>query len=213
MVGTRLYIAITALILLIAGIMSGKTWFRQHKWRVALLFLLALCIATVLCGIPFTNLFLQFETPEEAHWFVSTNDIIDVVEGESSAMIIETVRQDMLSCMIIPRDERGYLLAPALSTKTLTAYRSTGSEALWHLDIQKSTRSSDVYLLGMATLRDEICTLTDESGFPLDWYLMSVASPENEPFFMYAVYGCAQEPLQDTWHLILNGQPVVLTAS
>lgn len=87
---------------LLAVLLPGRDS-KRKKIRILAVAIVCLLLVTLTVLFPLENLFVSFPSPEEAFGYCRRGEIVDVVQGESSCMIVYTNGSDsdysLCSCM------------------------------------------------------------------------------------------------------------------
>ncbi len=160
MMGFVLPVVALALVALI-GWRTGKIKTRKGQGKLVAAFLVVWMLLTGVEGFfPIENLFVTFHSPEAAYRFRypgTTN--IQTIEGEKSALVRGTNREDGVQLHIIPKSDKGWKSLGVLDMDFQVFYPDSG--IVVHIFHHK--RSGDCYAM-VENMRKKNSVITDERG-------------------------------------------------
>ena len=142
------------LIVIIATVVLLKC---RRLRKTGIVLLVVLCL--VVCSLPFENLFVTFQTPEEVFAYSKSGDIIQMVENENSSAVIYQKEKDAYSIAFMIKKNNGYQISSFFSTKreVLGSYKSVA------ILLYNVRGTSDFYLYINGFVEQEI-TIQDNLG-------------------------------------------------
>ena len=129
MMGFVLPVVALALVALI-GWRTGKIKTRKGQGKLIAAFLVVwMLLSAVENFFPIENLFLTFHSPEAAYRFQSSGVTdIQVIEGEQSAFVWGTDKDDAIAFRIIPKTDKGWKCSGVFDVDFPTFYPDSGIE-------------------------------------------------------------------------------------
>lgn len=125
-----LYITVRFLVLVFAFVID-KTIIKKKSKIVR--FVLFIIVLTVI-SLPFENLLLRFNTPEELFYYSKNGQIVDVVYGENSCMVYYKKNQQTYSRVIFGKNDNSYIMLLQADISTVYhKFDSMGSFNIYHV--------------------------------------------------------------------------------
>ena len=142
---------INALILILviiipALILNRKVKTKKRRFIYYIIITMLLAITSSLLIIPIENSLIKFETPESVFSFNHSEEIIDVVYGNDSCLVIYKSKISNIGLYDIPKYETGYKLSRGFSlknTKNIIAENAGTS-----ISIYRISGTNDYYIIG-----------------------------------------------------------------
>ena len=203
MMGFVLPVVALALVALI-GWRTGKIKTRKGQGKLVAAFLVVWMLLTGVEGFfPIENLFVTFHSPETAYRFRypgTTN--IQTIEGEKSALVRGTNREDGVQLHIIPKSDKGWKSLGVLDMDFQVFYPDSG--IVVHIFHHK--RSGDCYAM-VENMRKKNSVITDERG---SQFQPEEESAEHMYYEYYEAYAYIGKP-SGTYTLTVDGVDYTLT--
>ena len=203
MMGVVLPVVALALVALI-GWRTGKIKTRKGQGKLIAAFLVVwMLLAAVENFFPIENLFLTFHSPEAAYRFQSSGVTdIQVIEGEQSAFVWGTDKDDAIAFRIIPKTDKGWKCSGVLDVDFPTFYPDSGIE----VNIFRHKRSGDCYAM-VENMRKKNSVITDERG---SQFQPEEESAEHMYYEYYKSFAYIGKP-SGTYTLTIDGVEYTLT--
>ena len=190
------------LILFVASIIIRKSKLLHKKLVLAITFIFATVLVTVIGLIPVENSVKYFDSPESVFAYRSSGKIEDIIYGKESCMVLSSTDPYNHSYMIIPKTSDGYKLPSAFSTKKIVDEMN----GLGSFEIYQVRDTNDYYLSGVCASNKSTLDLSDN----MDSEFIKIASKANDnesgTYFIYAYVG----DIKDEYYLMINGEKVSL---
>ena len=202
MMGFALPVVALALVALI-GWRTGKIKKRKGKGKLVAAFLVVwMLLSAVENFFPIENLFLTFHSPEAAYRFQSSGVTdIQVIEGEQSAFVWGTDKDDAIAFRIIPKTDKGWKCSGVFDVDFPTFYPDSGIE----VNIFRHKRSGDCYAM-VENMRKKNSVITDERGSQFQ----PEDGAEDMYYEYYEAYAYIGKP-SGTYTLTIDGVDYTLT--
>lgn len=174
--------------------------FRRGKNLVLVLAVLAIIVGTI---FPVENLIISFSEPEAAFSYAKNGDVIDVVTGVSSCMIVYQTDSGY-DTWLIPKTKDGYKLPSFYGTHTCHLQMASNEETINASVFIKQIGTDSYFQTGFVS--DACPTVKDVNGKSISTLANDI--PGTETVFVFA-YGCISDPL-DEFQMMINENTVVL---
>lgn len=166
-----------------------------------IVFFLVLCIilGEVFSLFPIENFFITFKSPQSAFKYYCSGEIVDIIQGDDSCMVVYSTGGNSYSHTIMPKNENGYKISSFLNTKkSISQFNSNGTYAVYN-----SSKTDDYYFDGMTnSLRNSILN----NNFEADENTVVIFGLNDEPIFIFAlVYD-----VQDKYIMLSNGEKILI---
>ena len=162
---------------------------RSHIKNKKLILMLLLVLCMILCSlsflIPFENSVKTFDSPEEAYNYKNNGEIIDVIYGEHSCLIIGTETFDF-----ILKTDNGYQISKLSDYKKVTDIL----EGDRHATVYNIVNSSDYYLLAGATITEDSCIVSDDGNSNFKIHITNI---EDTEYYIVEFYGYIEKYTND----------------
>ncbi len=203
MMGFALPVVALALVALI-GWRTGKIKTRKGQGKlVAAFFVVWMLLSAVENFFPIENLFLTFHSPEAAYRFQSSGVTdIQVIEGEQSAFVWGTDKDDAIAFRIIPKTDKGWKCSGVLDVDFPEFYPDSGIV----VTVFRHKRSGDCYAL-VENMRKKNSVITDERG---SQFQPEEESAEQMYYEYYRSFAYIGQP-SGTYTLTIDGVDYTLT--
>lgn len=113
----RAFIGSALLIICALIIRKKRVFVNKRRWFVFSV-ITVLLLSTVLCFIPFENLFITFPTLEASYRYSNPNHIDLIVDGNESAFVAGS-RNDIDNYVIVPKSDDGWKVGVGMDTKMI----------------------------------------------------------------------------------------------
>lgn len=148
--------AIIRSVLLIIIILYIATFAKKltiKTFQKILTLILCVMLSLIICFFPFENLFYSFSSPKELlNYYISTDEIVDVVHGEDSCMIYYQTDKNSYSYIFSRRNESGYKILNYFSYKKISSkIYSSGSISVYNV-----SGTQDFYVIATINTDDKV---------------------------------------------------------
>ena len=126
-------IAFVALALFCVYKIHGSGNFRKKSVYVLSVFL-CLILVTISAAFPPENLVIHFESPEQLFSYVNSGEIIEVIYGEDSCLILYSHSDGTISHYIVPQKNHNYVIPNVFSSRRIShKFDETGMIDVYHV--------------------------------------------------------------------------------
>lgn len=184
---------------LLAALLPGRDGKRKKK-RILTVAIICLLLVTLTGLFPPESYLVSFSSPEEAFDYCRRGEIVGVVQGESSCMIVYSTGSDSeYSLMFLYGNGGRYQLPNTFCLKTLS--EETVASGTF---TQKSLKDSeDRYAFGLLITDEAGATLTDGCGNALHTLIKESGASLKTLFF----YGLLA-PHDNAYSILFSGRPL-----
>ncbi|MDD7647236.1 MAG: hypothetical protein PUJ35_08340 [Ruminococcus bromii] len=153
---------------------------------------------------PIENLFITFQTVDEAVNYQSGDSVVAVAEGQQSccAIVLENGTASSYTHLIIPRNEDGYKL-PGFSRIDMEE-KSEKTDPVYAM-IYHASGSDDYYILVNLFWDDQVESVTDSLGYPVQMVHPQIKGYESHTYTLLSY----SNGYPEDYHLWINGEEAV----
>lgn len=153
---------------------------------------------------PIENLFIIFQTADEAISYQSGDSVAAIAEGKQSccAIVLENGTISSYTHLIIPKDEDGYKL-PGFSRIRMEK-KSEKTDPAYTM-VYHVSGSDDYYILVNLFWNDPVGVVTDSLGYPVQIVHSKVEGYESHSYTLLSY----SDGYPEDYHLWINGEEVV----
>lgn len=166
--------------------------------------MIGMIILFIFSGIfPFENIFISFDTPENAlDYWTTHGKIIHIIDGEDSCLVVYYAKdsESKIGLEYFPKDDSGYKL-PTVLTKKIIICKFTNN-GLIELDYIRGT--NDYYIYGDYHANDDCPAIADEIG--TKFINQKDTSIEN----LHSFYGYINGKLPKPYKINIDGETVFI---
>ena len=175
----------------------------EHKHKLRLAFAgVSVALVAVLPFLPFENLFMNFDSPEEAYeyYIFGKSNIELVVEGNDCDLVVDR-KSDVDSYLIIPKNEDGWKIGIGSDTKNI---------------LQRFSNGVDVCIYQYKNTGDYFITILDTSGGELnvsdefDTKFYSLTKSNDFTGQAFTTYYAHLDNFDPQYYVTVNGNKIVL---
>lgn len=153
-IALRVIACLLILLISILGILKSKI--HKKKLWISLAVAVSFIIASASYLVPIENLFLTFDTPEDAYFYTHPNEEVnDVIEGENSSMLVCENTYGFIS-----NTENGYKILSAIQAKSIV--KTAGKNGF--VQVYHVNGTNDFYLWGSAATDTLNVKVEDTNG-------------------------------------------------
>ena len=210
MVSKLIYMFLIAISILISALVAEKT-VKKRKGKIPVAFALFAClmIAFSVVSNPVINHIAKFKTPESAFKFSHSEEIVDVVEGQESCMIIYKTNNYNLGQDFILKSGDRYEILRSFSFKRV----SNTVAAKGGIDVYNVKKTKDYYITGLLieTDEDSLAVFNNKNEGVKNFVIsdLETGNGKVKHIFLYdTVYGSI-----DDYCLIINGEKISFNKS
>ena len=198
---TVLRIIIGCVFLLIPLVLLKVFKVLRRNRTFVLLLILSFIIMTASIFVPFENLILTFNTPEEVYRYYSfkPNNVL-VLEGSNSALVIDR-QENKDSYYMVPRVGQGWKIGLGTDMKSI----SHTIENELFIDVYQYKNSDDYYIC-ISHISGDSLLLSDE--YQTSFYSLKRIDYSGKEIFSY--YACVHF-LESKYSLTVNSSNVIIT--
>lgn len=199
-----LRVILLAIISFATFMLLWKAKFARNKKMRVIIVVAAIVLAITIIILPVENTVVTFESPESAFSYMQKGEVIEVVHGKKSCMIVYEENNNYQTAFVL-KTEKGYELPGYYETQTTVLQIDTG---LWRgTPVFLEQVGEDLYFkLGFS--HKEKPTITDASGADISMCIKAI--PDMDDMFVFA-YGNIECPLED-YYLLFNGSKISFVA-
>lgn len=153
---------------------------------------------------PIENLFITFQTVDEAVNYQSGDSVVAVAEGQQSccAIVLENGTTSSYTHLIIPKKESGYKL-PGFS-RTHMEKKSEKTDPAYTM-VFRASGADDYYILVNLFWNDSVESVTDSLGYPVQIVHSQVEGYESHSYTLLSY----SDSYPEDYHLWINGEEAV----
>ena len=170
---------------------------RTKKQRIVLsiVFFFVLVFIASSASRSILNHFVDFDSPESVYSFSHSGEIIDVVYGDDSCMIIYSKGKNKSGQYYIPKSEKGYKLPTGFITKRVSNFfTEDGSFNIYHV-----LKTNDYYIIGMVVSREVPTTIINNDNQEVKHVIADIEGSELKTIILYDYI---DEPIDDYYLMI-----------
>lgn len=190
----------SALLMVCSLIIHKKRVFvNKRRWFV-LSVIIVLLLSTVLCFVPFENLFITFPTVEASYRYSNPNHIDLIVDGNESAFVAGS-RNNIDNYFIVPKSDDGWKVGVGKDTKMIL--RKMTDDTVIYLYQYKD---SDEYYIVVFNVNRDTLKISDSknSKFEHTEKYVDAASKNYYTYFSYI------DGVDCNYTLTVNGKAIKL---
>jgi len=188
-------------IIFIVTVILIRKYKKNNKKLIILSFMFCTILGSFSHLIPFENCFIKFNSPEEVFDYIGSGEIIDIIYGKDSCMIVYSKGENTFSHTIILKPEK-YKIASYFSIKRESVYL----EKYGDIKIYNVSGCSDVYLVGYIIMKDnEEPTIEDINN--IEFNVIKTNEFNNTITIMVYSY---VENISDDYYILINGEKFYL---
>jgi len=178
---------------------KSKTMHKRKQYIFSVL--IAVFLVTILSFIPFENLFITFNSPEDAFKYVSSEKVKLVIQGKNSDFVIGEKDVAKFTYLIVPKNDNGWKVGRGLDTK---------------LRMQKVHNGIVIYVYQYKNTGDYYVTISDTSGKKLqikdshDSQFLYLENMDNTIDKTYVTYYAAVFQIDSQYWININDEKIAL---
>lgn len=198
------YIGIAVLLLsfiisliIIKKFVKAKTKFK----RIVSSMLIMVLITSVMTffTVSIENLLCRFDTAESAFHFNHSEEIIDIVEGDASCMVIYKKNKNTISAYYLYKSDTNYKIPNVISSKRVK--NTLDSNIVFNVD--RVVGTNDYYINGLTLLDENIDYISNDKNDHIKKFAIESNVNNEKTFFIYNYIGDYEK---NNYSLIINGE-------
>ena len=195
----RLIIGLICLVVLVVIIKNSKSSQKRIMYIISVV--ISVAFITILAFVPFENMFLSFNSPEEAYGYVNfdKSEVDLVVCGDGADLVVDD-KDGKYEYLIIPHTEGGWKIGLGIDTKMVFSDLIEG----FAIEVYQYKNTNNFFVSVSDTNGGETL-ITD--GYNSQFVALSKENPfQSEAFFTY--YTSISEFNSD-YFITLNGEKII----
>ena len=185
--------------IIIKKFVKAKTKFLRIIISV-LTFLLAIAIMSSLLILT-VKLICKFDTAESAFRFNHSEEIIDIVDGEDSCMVIYKENKSTIGIYYLYKSDANYKIPNSFSFKTVKSIRNANIG----FSVDRVIGTDDYYIHGLTLLSESNLYILNNKNDSFGKFI-TVSNINNVKKFF--VYDCIDNYETDDYYLIINDEKI-----
>lgn len=175
---------------------------KHRKPLFILIVLLISCYGFFANIYPVENLFYSFPTAERAADYICSGELLGIVEGTDSALLVYTDPPNTIHTVILPRSEGGYHLGSNSTRKEFAENRDTK----YFAQLLGCPGREDRYWYISGPLEGSSVTIADSSGSAFVTSLRDIgySSIEEKELFHFIFFALLNPTNDDTFHVTIT---------
>lgn len=201
-VGYYIGIAVLVLSFIISLIVIKKFVKAKTKFkRIVFSMLIMVLITSVMTffTVSIENLLCRFDTAESAFHFNHSEEIIDIVEGDSSCMVIYKENKNTISAYYLYKSDANYKIPNVISSKRVKNTIDTNIV----LNVDRVIGTNDYYINGLTLSNDNIDYISNNKNDHIKKFAIESNVNNEKTFFIYNYIGDYEK---NNYSLIINGE-------
>ena len=197
--------------LLVTVLLIRFTFLGKKKLYIILTIIVSIVgLNTLSAQFPIENLFFSFESPETAfkyyHDGKMVGNIVEVVDGKSSSMIVFSENNDFGWVFITPETDKGYVIPSWLTVKKYT--RNIDEKAygpfIVDITIYRVVDTNDYFYCGSIITEEENVTIIDSNNVNVKHFYRDIKTSYISAIIFYGYV----ENLTGEYHFLIGDQKV-----
>lgn len=186
-------------------IVNKTTKIKKQKIILFVVILSFLIIIISLIETPLINYFTNFKTPEKAFNFVYDEEIIDIVEGEESCMIVYKEDNNNFGQDYILKSEKEYKILNNFSLKKVAnTIDEKGSFNIFNIN-----GTNDYYIIGLISTYEESLNIISNDNKKIQYIVINeLITADGKKVKTVFLYGIINN-FTDDYYLMINDKQVV----
>lgn len=186
-------------ILIIRKFVRAKTKFKRIVFSI-LIFIVTTAIMTSF-SVTMENLICKFDTAERAFKFNHSEEIIDIVDGESSCMVIYTMNKSTIGVYYLYKSDTNFKIPNFFSSKKVKNILNTNIG----FSVDRVLGTNDYYIHGLTTLSESNNYISNDKGDSFGKFILASNVNNVKTFFVYDYIGNYET---DDYCLVLNDKRI-----
>lgn len=166
------------------------------------IYLVALSVVFNIARIPIENLFLKYDSPEEAFRYTGRGEYLGTEEGENSCLIISQHKSEQKNIYL--KKENDYIKVPFFAPEEKFVSFGNNPHIIASLTKEEDTNNGYVVLiLTYSSINDKENCITDNMNSEFKRHLYSY-EPKNDYFHIYSAY--VENVDEDNYTVNIDGE-------
>lgn len=170
--------------------------------KMVSIFCVVICLMIVsLSAIyPTENFFFTFESPEKVFYYTNCGEIIDVINGKDSCMVVFSTRSSEIKHYIIPKTENGYKIPNFFRTKKVI--HKFGQDGAF--DVYNLLTTKDYYIVGTILSVSDEPIIIDSYNQPVKNIMVDLGDSKTKIVKIYSYV----ENFNNDYYFIVDGTKI-----
>lgn len=153
--------AIFTVLVIFSAVITDKL-FKTKKKKIIFFMVILLISASIMSPVSvfLNNAFMDFKSPESVFNFTHTEEIVDIIYGENSCMVIYKDENNAFGQYIIPISNKKYKMPNTFEVNRV----SNKLDKSCNLDVYKVSGTDDYYIIGFIFLKEEQQTIVNNEN-------------------------------------------------
>lgn len=188
---------ILSLLIMITALVLIRKKPERRKQSIIKSVVIGLVAYILMCSCKIELYLVSFDSPAAAFNYYNRGQIVDVVEGKQSCMLIYTKgRKNQFTTIFFAKSEHGYRLPGAITAKTVDSVMDKTGRFMVHV----VNHTNDYYVQGSTNI-DGVTEITDNNGNKAKRRIIeSDHIPDRTFFYMYI------EDYSDDFYIRINDE-------
>lgn len=201
-VGYYISIAVLILSFILSLIITKKFVKAKTKFkRIVSSMLIMVLITSVMTffTVSIENLLCRFDTAESAFHFNHSEEIIDIVEGDSSCMVIYKKNKNTIGVYYLNKSDANYKIPNVVSSKRVKSTIDTDIT----FNVDRVIGTNDYYINGLTLLNENIDYISNNKNDRIKKFTIESNVNNEKTFFIYNYIGDYEK---NDYYLIINDE-------
>lgn len=203
-IGKFLGIVVLLLSLIISFLIIKKIVKAKNKFiRIVFSVLIFLVITAVMSSlfVSSVNFICKFDTAESAFRFNHSEEIVDIVDGKSSCMVIYKKNKNTMSVYYLYKSDTNYKIPHFFSSRTVKNILNTNIG----LSVDRVIQTSDHYVHGLAILNESNDYISNNKNDSFGEFILVSNMNNVKTIFIYDYIDNYET---DDYYLIINDEKI-----
>lgn len=201
------YIIINTVALLFSIVISlivankfAKT--KTQKFCLILVVFLVLGLITSSASIRISNYFISFDDPESVYHLSHSEEIVDMVYGDDSCMIVFSKGKNKYEMYYVPKSEKGYKIPKSFSTKIVDNYFVDNGS----FNVYNVSGTNDYYIVGMIIASEAPATIVNSDNKKVKYMIIDSNGLDTKTISIYDYIN----DFTDDYYIMLDDEKISL---
>ncbi len=203
-IGKFLGIVVLLLSLIISFLIIKKIVKAKNKFiRIVFSVLIFLVITAVMSSlfVSSVNFICKFDTAESAFRFNHSEEIVDIVDGKSSCMVIYKKNKNTMSVYYLYKSDANYKIPHSFSSRTVKNILNTNIG----LSVDRVIQTGDHYIHGLAILNESNDYISNNKNDSFGKFILVSNMNNVKTIFIYDYIDNYET---DDYYLIINDEKI-----
>lgn len=184
-------------LIIIKKFVKAKTKLKRIFFSVLIMVLITSVISFFTVSIE--NLICKFDTAESAFHFNHSEEIIDIVDGDSSCMVIYEKNKNTIGIYYLYKSDTNYRIPNIISSKRVKNILNTDIT----FNVAKVIGTNDYYINGLALSNENIDYISNNKNGHIKKFAIASNVNNKQRFFIYDYIGDYET---NDYYLIINDE-------